>query len=153
MSEILNSMNLNPIEEKIYLTLLSIGQLSISEIVNLTGLKLQEVEKSINNLQNKNLIFINPSILKKYSAIYPLVALAEKTKNSLNLINSLGNQIDLYSVEKAESLDKIVKNQKENLKQITSTSKEEIRLSTDSKSNLISIELDKLIEKIGRAHV
>ncbi len=150
MSEILNELQLSPIEEKVYLLLLSAGQLSIHEIAEQVGGTADEVEKSIQSLIGKNLIYTNPSIVEKYNAVYPLVSLSDKAKSSIGIIQALGSEINSYAQERFDNLDEIIKRQKEKIHGISSSAKEEIRIATESSSLEISTELDKLIEEISQ---
>ena len=150
MSEILNELQLSPIEEKVYLLLLSAGQLSIHEIAEQVGGTADEVEKSIQSLIGKNLIYTNPSIVEKYNAVYPLVSLSDKAKSSIGIIQALGSEINSYAQERFDNLDEIIKRQKETIHGLSSSAKEEIRIATESSSLEISTELDKLIEEIGQ---
>ncbi len=150
MSKILSNLQLSPVEEKVYLLLLSAGQLSIPEIAEQIDSKISEVENSIEALKEKNLIFTNPAIIKKFSAVYPLVSLTEKAKDSLESIQAIGNEINVFAQERSDTLDQIVKQQKENIHQITNSAKDEIRVSTEASSTEISTELDKLIEEISQ---
>ncbi|MHA1532171.1 MAG: helix-turn-helix domain-containing protein [Candidatus Heimdallarchaeota archaeon] len=150
MSEILNELQLSPIEEKVYLLLLSAGQLSVHEIAEQVGGTTDEVEESIQSLIEKTLIYTNPSIVEKYNAVYPLVSLSEKAKDSIDTIQAIGNEINTYAQKRFDTLDEIVKIQKETIHDISSSAKEEIRVATESSSIEISSELDKLIEEIGQ---
>ncbi|MHA1170837.1 MAG: helix-turn-helix domain-containing protein [Candidatus Heimdallarchaeota archaeon] len=150
MSEILNELQLSPIEEKVYLLLLSAGQLSVHEIAEQVGGTTDEVERSIQSLIEKTLIYTNPSIVEKYNAVYPLVSLSEKAKDSIDIIQAIGSEINTYAQERFDTLDEIVKKQKETIHDISSSAKEEIRVATESSSIEISTELDKLIEEIGQ---
>ncbi|NHJ47489.1 MAG: hypothetical protein FK733_06865 [Asgard group archaeon] len=150
MSEILKDLQLTPIEEKVYLILLSSGQLSVPEITEMADEKIDDVENSINSLIEKNLIFTNPSILKKFSAIYPMVKLSEKAKNSIDVMQGISNDISKFTTEKSEVLDQIVKQQKESIQQIASGSKSQIRAATEKSTEEITTELDKLIAEIGQ---
>ncbi|NHJ32578.1 MAG: hypothetical protein FK732_06930, partial [Asgard group archaeon] len=150
MSEILNELQLSPIEEKVYLLLLSAGQLSIHEIAKQVESTPEEVKGSLQALVGKNLIYTNPSIVKKYNAIYPLVSLSDKAKSSIEIIQALGNDINNYAQEKFDALDDIVKTQKETIHDLSNSAKEEIRIATESSTVEISTELDKLIEEIGQ---
>ena len=150
LSEILNELQLSPIEEKVYLLLLSAGQLSVHEIAKQVDSTSEEVDKSLQTLIGKNLIYTNPSIVKKYNAVYPLVSLSDKAKNSIETIQALGNEINSYAQEKFDTLDDIVKTQKETIHDLSNSAKEEIRVATESSSIEISTELDKLIEEIGQ---
>ncbi len=150
MSEILNELQLSPIEEKVYLLLLSAGQLSVHEIAEQTGGTSDEVERAIRSLIGKTLIYTNPSIVEKYNAVYPLVSLSDKAKNSIETIQALGSEINSYAQERFDALDEVVKKQKETIHDISSSAKEEIRVATESSSIEISTELDKLIEEISQ---
>ncbi|MBN1328258.1 MAG: hypothetical protein JXA54_02180 [Candidatus Heimdallarchaeota archaeon] len=150
MSEILKELQLSPTDEKVYLLLLTTGQLAISEIAALADIKVSDVETSIKNLAARELIFINPSIIKKYSATYPLVSLSTKAKGSLDTIKKIGDEVNSYAEEKFTSLDRIVNKQKESLKNISSSTKEIVRKETEASVNEITSELDKLIEEIGQ---
>jgi len=150
LSEILNELQLSPIEEKVYLLLLSAGQLSVHEIAEQVGGTTDEVERSIQSLIEKTLIYTNPSIVEKYNAVYPLVSLSEKAKDSIDIIQAIGSEINTYAQERFDTLDEIVKKQKETIHDISSSAKEEIRVATESSSIEISTELDKLIEEIGQ---
>lgn len=150
MSEILTELKLTPIEEKIYLVLLSSGQLSIAEISELTDEKVSDVENSIKSLIENDLIFTNPAIVKKFSAVYPLVKLSEKAKTSIDTVQGIGNEINKFANEKSEKLDQIAKEQKENIQQITTASKDQVRVATEKSVNEITIELDNLITEISQ---
>ena len=150
LSEIINSLALSNTEEKIYLLLLSSGQRSIAEIAQLIEAKISEVESGINNLISKELVFTNPGIVKKYSAIYPLVSLSEKAKESLTTIQAIGDEINAYSLEKFETLDKIVNEQKENIIKITTEAKDENRVSTETATTEITSDIEKLIDDISQ---
>ncbi len=150
MSEIINELELSNNEEKIYLLLLSMGQLSTAEIAQMIEGKVSEVENNVNILIGKDLVFPNPGIVKKYSAVYPLVSLSEKAKDSLDIVQSLGEEINTYSAEKFETLDKILNNQKETIIKIATEAKEENRLSTDSATTEISSDIEKLIDDISQ---
>ena len=150
MSEILNELQLSPVEEKVYLLLLSTGQLSIHEIAKRADASLEEVKQSIKSLIGKNLIYSNPSIVEKYNAIYPLVSLSDKAKSSIETIQTLGNEINIYAQEKFDALDDIVKTQKETIHDLSNSAKEEIRVATESSATEISTDLDKLIEEISQ---
>ena len=132
MSEILNELQLSPIEEKVYLLLLSAGQLSVHEIAEQVGGTADEVERSIQSLIGKNLIYTNPSIVEKYNAVYPLVSLSDKAKSSIGIIQALGSEINSYAQERFDNLDEIIKRQKEKIHGISSSAKEEIRIATES---------------------
>ena len=150
MSEILNELQLSPLEEKVYLLLLSAGQLSIHEISEQTGGTTDEVERAIQSLIGKTLIYTNPSIVEKYNAVYPLVSLSDKAKSSIEIIQALGSEVNSYAQERFDALDEVVKKQKETIHDISSSAKEEIRVATETSSVEISTELDKLIEEIGQ---
>ena len=150
MSEILNELQLSPIEEKVYLLLLSAGQLSVHEIAEQVGGTSDEVERSIQSLIGKALIYTNPSIVEKYNAVYPLVSLSDKAKDSIDTIQAIGSEINTYAQERFDTLDEIVKKQKETIHDISNSAKEEIRVATESSASEISAELDKLIEEIGQ---
>ena len=134
MSEILNELQLSPIEEKVYLLLLSAGQLSVHEIAEQVGGTSDEVEQSIQSLIGKTLIYTNPSIVEKYNAVYPLVSLSDKAKSSIEVIQALGSEINSYAQEKFDALDEIVKKKKETIHDVSSSAKEEIRVATESSS-------------------
>jgi len=150
LSEILKELQLSPTDEKVYLLLLTTGQLAISEIAALAEIKVSDVEASINNLAAKELIFINPSIIKKYSATYPLVSLSTKAKGSLDTIKKIGDEVNALAEERFNSLDKIVTKQKESMKTISTTTKEVVRKETETSVIEITTELDKLIEEISQ---
>ncbi len=150
MSEIINGLSLNNNEEKIYLLLLSMGQLSTAEIAQMIEGKITEVENNINTLISKDLVFTNPGIVKKFSAVYPLVSLSEKAKDTLTTIQSLGDEINTYSLEKSEILDKIVNDQKETIIKIATEAKEENRLSTDTATTEITSDIETLIDDISQ---
>jgi len=150
LSEILDSLQLTANEKQVYLTLLSSGQLSVPEIAELLDIKIVEVEEAVKGLIAKNLAYTNPSIIEKFTGIYPLVSLADKAKESLETIKSIGAEINKFAAEKTEVIDQIVKQQKESILQITTSAKEEVRVATDASVKEISTELDKLIEEIGQ---
>ncbi|NHJ84527.1 MAG: hypothetical protein FK734_03645 [Asgard group archaeon] len=150
MSEILNSLQLSPTEEKVYLYLLATGQLSTHEIAELHKLHLSEVEEAVKGLIAKNLIYANPSIVKKYTAVYPITTLSTKAKDTLDTIQNMVVEINNYAEEKFAVLDQIVKSQKEAIHELTRTVKEEVRLSTESSTSEVTADIDKLIEEIGQ---
>ena len=150
MSEILENLQLSATEQQIYLVLLSSGQLSIPEIAEQLDLKIGDVEEAIKGLQAKNLVYTNPSIIEKFTGIYPLVSLADKAKDALETIKNIGVEINKYAAEKTDAIDQIVRQQKESIQQITATAKEEVRVATDTSIKEISTELDKLIEEISQ---
>jgi sugar-specific transcriptional regulator TrmB len=150
LSEIIQELALTPVEEKVYLVLLSSGQLSVAEIAEVIDEKPDDVEQSITSLINKDLVFTNPSIVKKFTAVYPMVKLSEKAKRSTDVIQGIGNEISQYTVEKADVLDQIVKKQKESIQKITADSKTEIRIATEKSTEEITSELDKLIAEISQ---
>jgi len=150
LSEILENLQLSATEQQIYLVLLSSGQLSIPEIAEQLDLKIGDVEEAIKGLQAKNLVYTNPSIIEKFTGIYPLVSLADKAKDALETIKNIGVEINKYAAEKTDAIDQIVRQQKESIQQITATAKEEVRVATDTSIKEISTELDKLIEEISQ---
>ncbi|MHA1243880.1 MAG: helix-turn-helix domain-containing protein [Candidatus Heimdallarchaeota archaeon] len=150
MSEIMNNLNLDTDQEKVYLTLLSSGQLSIAEVAKQLGIPIDEVEAAVKVLIDKELVFTNPSIVSKFTAIYPLVDLSGKAKESLDAITALGNEINAYSAEKFEAIDTIVTKQKENIVEITATAKEINRVSTDEITSQITNDFDNLISEISQ---
>ncbi|NHK30626.1 MAG: hypothetical protein FK730_04700 [Asgard group archaeon] len=150
LSEILTELQLTPIEEKTYLILLSSGQLSSAEIAKLIDEKVSDVENSIKSLISKDLIFTNPSIVNKFTAIYPMAKLSQKAKTSIDTVQGIGNEINKYANEKSEILDQIIKEQKENLQQIAASSKNQIRVATEKSTTEITVELDKLIAEISQ---
>ncbi|HUU77991.1 MAG TPA: helix-turn-helix domain-containing protein [candidate division Zixibacteria bacterium] len=150
MSEILNGLSLNTNEEKVYLFLLSSGQMSSAEIAQHFDLKISDVETNLQSLTTKNLIFLNPGIVKKYSAIYPLVALSAKAKGTLDTIHKMGNEINAYAEQRFDSLDKIVENQKISINNIVTQTKDENRKTVELATGEVSNELDKLIEEISQ---
>ncbi|NHJ06262.1 MAG: hypothetical protein EAX90_15655 [Candidatus Heimdallarchaeota archaeon] len=150
MSEIINGLSLNTNEEKVYLFLLSSGQMSSAEIAQHFDLKISDVEASIQNLAAKNLIFLNPGIVKKYSAIYPLVALSDKAKGTLDTIHKMGNEINAFAEQKFDSLDKIVEHQKLSINNIVTQTKDENRKTVELATGEVSNELEKLIEEISQ---
>jgi sugar-specific transcriptional regulator TrmB len=150
VSEIINKLGLSTVEEKVYLHLLATGQLAIPEIAKKIGHSLQEVETALNSLMEKNLIFTNPSIIKKYSAVYPLSSLAEKAHNSLENIQQIGDEINSFSKQKMEVLEQVVRNQKDNMQTIASNVREENRISTEQVGNQIEQDIDSLVEEISQ---
>jgi len=150
LSEILNGLSLNTNEEKVYLFLLSSGQMSSAEIAQHFDLKISDVETNLQSLTTKNLIFLNPGIVKKYSAIYPLVALSAKAKGTLDTIHKMGNEINAYAEQRFDSLDKIVENQKISINNIVTQTKDENRKTVELATGEVSNELDKLIEEISQ---
>jgi len=150
LSEIMNNLNLDTDQEKVYLTLLSSGQLSIAEVAKQLSIHIDVVEGAVKVLIEKELVFTNPNIVKKFTAIYPLVDLSGKAKESLDSITTLGNEINAYSQEKFDTIDKIVKKQKEDIIEITSTAKDSNRLSTDEISSQITNDFDNLISEISQ---
>jgi len=150
LSEIINGLTLSNNEERIYLLLLSMGQLSTTEIAQMIDGKVSEVESNINILISKDLVFTNPGIVKKFTAVYPLVSLSEKAKDTLTTVQTLGDEINAYSAEKFETLDRIVNEQKENIINITSEAKEENRLRTETATTEITSDIEKLIDDISQ---
>jgi len=146
----MNNMNLDTDQEKVYLTLLASGQLSVAEVAKQLGIHIEEVNAAIKVLIDKELVYTNPSIVKKFTAIYPLVDLSGKAKESLDSITTLGNEINAYSAEKFETIDAIVKKQKEDIVEITSTAKESNRITTDEITQQITNDFDNLISEISQ---
>ncbi len=150
MSEIINGLTLSNNEERIYLLLLSMGQLSTTEIAQMIEGKVSEVENNVNSLISKDLVFTNPGIVKKFTAVYPLVSLSDKAKDTLTTVQTLGDEINTFSAEKYETLDRIVNEQKENIIKITSEAKEENRLRTETATTEITSDIEKLIDDISQ---
>ncbi|MFW9924314.1 MAG: helix-turn-helix domain-containing protein [Candidatus Thorarchaeota archaeon] len=140
----------NSSEERVYILLLASGQLSSAEIAKQLKMKTSEVESFIKELITKELVFTNQGIIPKYSAIYPLVSLANKAKNSIDSIQKIGNDINSFALERFDILDKIVTEQKSNLTKIVTQAKEENRVSSETATKEITSDIDKLIEEISQ---
>ena len=150
LSEIINGLNLSTNDERIYLMLLSSGQMSSAELSEILELKITDIENGIKNLAAKNLVYTNPGIVKKYSAVYPLESLSDKAKNTLATIQNMGNEINAFAEERFEQLDKIVDGQKTSINNIVTGTKEENRATVEKAGVEITTELDKLIEEISQ---
>jgi len=146
----MNNLNLDNNQEKVYLTLLASGQLSVAEIAKQLGLKITDVDDAVKVLIERELVFTNPSIVKKFNALYPLADLSGKAKESLDSITTLGNEINTYSQEKFDALDVIVKKQKENIIEITATAKDSNRITTEEITSQITNDFDNLISEISQ---
>ena len=151
LSDILKDLQLTPIEERVYLTLLSSGQMSIPEIADHLKESVSNIESSVTSLRSKELVFTNPSIISKHTAMYPLVSLADKAKDSMDTIKAIGDEINAYAEDKVEKVERILKQQKVSIQSITTSAKDEVRVSTAVSTGSFIVKPLILRSKAGKA--
>jgi sugar-specific transcriptional regulator TrmB len=100
MSLELDSLDLNSQESKVYLLLLALGPLSLGEIIKNAEFTLDESNKAIEGLKNKDYVHEIPGLANRFSAIIPWTDLKASTETTLSQMESLAGQLDDHIAQK-----------------------------------------------------
>ncbi len=121
------SLDLAPDEEKIYLTLLAMGNSSIGEIIQYSGLPYETVATNIENLMQKQLIHRLEGIPSRYVAIYPFKLFAEAAQGSVERMQALVSELTTKVQENLSAIQQKLKEDQTTIENAFTKTEEDVK--------------------------
>ena len=113
-SSILQQLGLASHEEKVYITLLALGQLTTGEISRYSGQDYFQTERAIERLIERGLVR-NVQGVSRFVAFYPFEGFVEDAQKGVKILATLGLDLDSYVTVKVEELRRRINDQKESI--------------------------------------
>ncbi|MFQ5979018.1 MAG: helix-turn-helix domain-containing protein [Candidatus Heimdallarchaeota archaeon] len=111
MSSILEQLGLASHEEKVYITLLALGQLTTGEISRHSGVDFFQSERALERLIERGLVQ-QVQGLSRFVALYPFEGFVEEAQKGVEVLASLGLDLESYVTVKVNELRRRIDEQK-----------------------------------------
>ncbi len=118
-------LELTPEQEKVYFTLLSLGQSSAGELVKVIGISIDKLQQLLKELEAKQFVMPVKGIGNRYVAIYPFKLLSERTFGSARKLGEAINELNERISKHLARINETTEQQQEQLITIVNQTLEE----------------------------
>ncbi|MHA2371354.1 MAG: helix-turn-helix domain-containing protein, partial [Candidatus Hodarchaeales archaeon] len=125
MSSILEQLGLASHEEKVYITLLALGQLTTGEISRHSGVDFFQTERALERLMERGLVQ-QVQGLSRFVALYPFEGFVEDAQKGVEALASLGLDLESYVITKVNELRLRIEEQKGSIETSMASVRQEI---------------------------
>ncbi len=137
MSSILEQLGLASHEEKVYITLLALGQLTTGEISRHSGVDFFQTERALERLMERGLVQ-QVQGLSRFVALYPFEGFVEDAQKGVEALASLGLDLESYVITKVNELRLRIEEQKGSIETSMASVRHEIEETAKEGSGRLS---------------